>query len=194
MPSRNMDSAQLLFTVYHSLFTALEVELSFPRTSGILLHPTSLPGRFGVGDLGAQAYRFVDWLAAAGQHLWQVLPLGPTGYGDSPYQCFSAFAGNTLLVSPDLLVERGLLAPGDLKDAPPLSGERVDYGGARAFKDALLRRAFENFRAARASGAAAEFEEFKRDASAWLDDYALYRSLKLTVPARSAVVYKLSTQ
>ena len=74
-----------------------------------MLHPTSLPGRFGIGDLGAEAYRFVDFLKDAGQRLWQVLPLGPTGYGDSPYQCFSAFAGNPLLIGLERLVEKGLL-------------------------------------------------------------------------------------
>ena len=82
------------------------------RSSGILLHPTSLPGRYGIGDLGTAAYDFVDFLVAANQSLWQILPLGPTGYGDSPYQCFSAFAGNPLLVSPDALVEDGLLKTG----------------------------------------------------------------------------------
>jgi 4-alpha-glucanotransferase len=151
--------------------------MSFPRTSGILLHPTSLPGRFGVGDLGAEAYKFADWLEAAGQHLWQVLPLGPTGYGNSPYQCFSAFAGNTLLISPDLLVEQGLLAEADLAHAPEFAEGAVDYGAAGEFKDGLLKRAFANFR--RSGGpAAAEFDEFKRAAASWLDDYALYRSLK----------------
>ena len=107
--------------------------MKFKRSSGILLHPTSLPGRYGVGDLGAEAYRFVDWLEAAGQHLWQVLPLGPTGYGDSPYQCFSAFAGNTLLVSPDLLVEQGLLGAEDLTGAPELAEGSVAYGAAGEF-------------------------------------------------------------
>jgi 4-alpha-glucanotransferase len=153
--------------------------VSFPRTSGILLHPTSLPGRFGVGDLGAEGYKFIDWLEAAGQHLWQVLPLGPTGYGDSPYQCFSAFAGNTLLVSPELLAEQGLLAPEDLDAAPPLAEGRADYAAAHALKDTLLKRAFANFRAsAGGDEVAAEFGEFKTKAAAWLDDYALYRSLK----------------
>ena len=85
--------------------------MRFPRCSGILLHPTSLPGGYGIGDLGHEAYRFVDFLVAAQQSLWQILPLGPTGYGDSPYQCLSAFAGNPLLISPDLLVADGLLTP-----------------------------------------------------------------------------------
>ena len=152
--------------------------MSFPRACGVLLHPTSLPGRFGVGDLGGEAYRFVDWLAAAGQHLWQVLPLGPTGYGDSPYQCFSAFAGNTLLISPDQLVEQGLLAPEDLSEVPSFEDGRVDYGRAVEFKEALLGKAFDNFERANPAGVRAEFEKFKESASAWLDDYALYRSLK----------------
>ncbi len=88
--------------------------MNFPRASGILLHPTSLPGPFGIGDLGPEAYRFVDFLVAAGQSLWQVLPLGPTGYGDSPYACYSAFAGNTLLISPEQLIAEGLLGLCDL--------------------------------------------------------------------------------
>ena len=83
--------------------------MKFDRSGGILLHPTSLPGPYGIGDLGPQAYRFVDWLASTGCKLWQVLPLGPTGYGDSPYQCFSAFAGNPYLISFDALIEDGLL-------------------------------------------------------------------------------------
>ena len=92
--------------------------MRFPRASGILLHPTSLPGRYGVGDLGPQAYRFLDFLQLTGQSIWQVLPLGPTGYGDSPYQCFSAFAGNHLLISPDVLVEQGHLSPADVEHVP----------------------------------------------------------------------------
>src|SRR5436305_12837472 len=119
--------------------------MSFPRATGILLHPTSLPSRGGIGDFGPAAYEFVDFLAAAGQGLWQVLPLGPTGYGNSPYQCFSAFAGNTLLVSPDLLVEQGLLAPENLSNVPSFTDERVEYGQAIEFKEAMLRKAFENF-------------------------------------------------
>src|ERR671916_1410235 len=116
------------------------------RSSGILLHPTSLPGRFGVGDLGGEAYRFVDWLAAAGQAYWQIMPLGPTGYGDSPYSAFSAFAGNTNLVSPERLVEQGLLAEEDLRDAPPLPSERVDFGKVIDHKRELLEKAYANFK------------------------------------------------
>jgi len=88
--------------------------MNFPRSSGILLHPTSLPGPFGIGDLGPEAYAFADFLETAGQSLWQMLPLGPTGYGDSPYACYSAFAGNTLLVSPEQLFSAYLIAKDDL--------------------------------------------------------------------------------
>ena len=96
--------------------------VSFPRSSGILLHPTSLPGRFGVGDLGPEAYRYVDFLASAGQKIWQVLPLGPTGYGDSPYQLFSAFAGNPLLISLERLADDGLLTQPELEKSTGVSG------------------------------------------------------------------------
>jgi 4-alpha-glucanotransferase len=144
-----------------------------------MLHPTSLPGAFGVGDLGAEARAFADFLVGAGQTLWQVLPLGPTGYGDSPYQCFSSLAGNTLLVSPDLLVEDGLLTPPDLADAPPLPEDRVEFGEAIKFKNRLLRRAYENFtRATSHVLLRAEFESFRKNESAWLADYALFRALK----------------
>src|SRR5882672_3410602 len=101
--------------------------MTFPRTSGVLLHPTSLPGRYGIGDLGRSALAFIDFLAAAGQRVWQVLPLGPTGYGDSPYQSFSAFAGNPLLISLETLLDEGLLEPSDLQNAPPFEAGRVDY-------------------------------------------------------------------
>ncbi|MDX1654806.1 MAG: 4-alpha-glucanotransferase, partial [Candidatus Competibacteraceae bacterium] len=116
------------------------------RTSGILLHPTSLPGPFGIGDLGPQARSFVDWLAEAGQGLWQVLPLGPTGFGDSPYQCLSAFAGNPLLLSPQLLVEEGWLEESWLTDAPVFPKERVDYGRVMGWKRTLIEAAYQGFR------------------------------------------------
>lgn len=152
--------------------------MGFPRASGILLHPTSLPGAYGVGDLGAQSFAFVDFLADAGQTLWQVLPLGPTGYGDSPYQCFSAFAGNTLLVSPDQLAADGLLHKSDLDDAPLFPTDRVDFGEAIKFKNRLLSRAFGNFKRANPVALRAEFESFRQRESAWLADYALFRALK----------------
>ena len=114
--------------------------MTFPRSSGILLHPTSLPGRFGIGDLGPEAYGFVDFLAAAGQKIWQVLPLGPTGFGDSPYQLFSAFAGNPLLISLDQLAEEGLLTPEELAAAPEFPADEVDYGRVIRSKHAAAAR------------------------------------------------------
>ena len=141
-----------------------------PRRSGILLHPTSLPGRFGIGELGPQAHRFADFLADAGQRLWQVLPLGPTGYGDSPYQCFSAFAGNPLLVSLDALVEDGWLTAADLASAPELPQESVDYDAVAAFKLPLLDRAFRRFEAEATPADRAAFEAFREANASWLDD------------------------
>jgi 4-alpha-glucanotransferase len=152
--------------------------VSFHRSSGILLHPTSLPGRYGIGELGDAAYAFIDFLAESGQSLWQVLPLGPTGYGDSPYQCFSAFAGNTLLVSLDRLVAEGLLSKDDLADALQFDDERVEFGRVIEFKNALMRRAFENFKHTTDVSLRGGFETFSQQAHAWLDDYALYRALK----------------
>jgi 4-alpha-glucanotransferase len=146
-----------------------------PRRSGILLHPTSLPGRYGIGDLGPEAIRFLDFLAGAEQRLWQVLPLGPTGYGDSPYQCFSAFAGNPLLVSLDLLVEEGLLTSDDVAEAALPEGQ-ADYGAALAFKLPRLVTAYE--RAKEKPDVQRGFEAFCREQSAWLDDYALFMAVK----------------
>ena len=121
--------------------------MKFHRCSGILLHPTSLPGMFGIGELGPEAYRFADFLADTQQGIWQVLPLGPTGYGDSPYQCFSAFAGNPLLVSLERLVESGDLSSADVaKDLPPFPEHRVDFGWVIQYKFPLLKKAAENFR------------------------------------------------
>ncbi|MDQ1708132.1 MAG: 4-alpha-glucanotransferase [Pyrinomonadaceae bacterium] len=152
--------------------------MNFPRASGVLLHPTSLPGPYGVGDLGPQAYAFIDFLAAAGQNIWQVLPLGPTGYGDSPYACYSAFAGNTLLISPDLLLSDGLLVAADLAALPAFVPERVDFAASHDFKDSLLRRAFTVFKQTNDSELRSAFAEFCEREAAWLDDYALFRALK----------------
>ncbi len=151
--------------------------MNFPRASGILLHPTSLPGRSGIGNIGRAAREFIDFLASCGQSLWQVLPLGPTGYGDSPYQCFSAFAGNPLLISLETLVEDGLLARSDLERSPDFPPERVDYGRVIEFKRALLWRAYDNFKAA-ATPLKAEFELFCGHQQSWLEDYALFCSIK----------------
>ena len=133
---------------------------TFPRSSGILLHPTSLPGRFGIGDLGVEAYRFVDFLKDAGQRLWQVLPLGPTGYGDSPYQCFSAFAGNPLLISLERLVEKGLLNAAALHETAVFPEEETHYGRVIPWKMDLLARAARNFLAGASGETRARFETF----------------------------------
>lgn len=154
--------------------------MRFKRSSGILLHPTSLPGRFGIGDLGPEAHSFVDWLADAGQAFWQVMPLGPTGYGDSPYSSLSAFAGNTNLVSPEKLFEAGLLDKSDIKDAPDLPNERVDYGQVIKRKRALLEKAFHNFKekVKTVESLRGDYEDFLGFASVWLDDYALFGALR----------------
>ena len=113
--------------------------MRFPRSSGLLLHPTSLPGPFGIGDLGRESYRFADFLVTSGQSYWQILPLGPTGYGDSPYACYSAFAGNTLLISPELLLAAGLLTDAELSETPPaFLAQEVDFAAAHEFKDTIL--------------------------------------------------------
>jgi len=148
------------------------------RASGILLHPTSLPGPFGIGDLGDEAYRFADFLVAGGQGLWQVLPLGPTGSGASPYSCDSAFAGNTLLISPEKLVEVGLLLGKELIAAQSFSEERVDFDLVREFKTALLGSAFERFNQNQNTTWRDEYESFCRAQSFWLDDYSLFQALK----------------
>jgi 4-alpha-glucanotransferase len=115
------------------------------RAAGILLHPTSLPGPHGIGELGPQAVDFLDFLAETGQGLWQVLPLGPTGYGDSPYQCFSAFAGNPLLVSLERLRDEGLVSAADLRREPGFPEREVDFGPVIDFKRPLLAKAFAAF-------------------------------------------------
>jgi 4-alpha-glucanotransferase len=152
--------------------------MKFSRSAGILLHPTSLPGRFGIGDLGAEAYRFADFLARAGQRIWQVLPLGPTGYGDSPYQCFSAFAGNPLLIGLEKLVEEGALSPKELDNAPSFPAREVDYGWLLKFKLPLLRKAAENFQAGAGAAEREQYEAFCRLNAAWLDNYTLFTTLK----------------
>lgn len=150
------------------------------RKSGILLHPTSLPGRWGIGDLGASAYTFVDFLAATGQQLWQVMPLGPTGYGDSPYQGFSAFAGNPLLISFDQLLGAGLLAPEELAGAPQFPDQHVDFGPVIGWKLAVLRGSFERFKHNGTPDQRERFAAFRTEQRIWLADYALFAALKAT--------------
>src|SRR4051812_2972964 len=152
--------------------------MTFPRASGLLLHPTSLPSSFGIGDLGDSAYRFVDFLSSSGQKLWQLLPLGPTGYGDSPYSCYSAFAGNTLLISPQLLVPMKLLTDGDLTAAPSFETSHTDFEKVYEFKSQLLSNAFERFGSLNDSTLQVEFDEFCSEQRDWLDDYAMFQALK----------------
>jgi 4-alpha-glucanotransferase len=155
-----------------------------PRTAGVLLHPTSLPGPYGIGDVGPIAYEWVDVLAAAGQTWWQILPLGPTGYGDSPYQCFSAFAGNPYLLSPEMLRRDGLLGPLDVL-TPRFAAGRVDYGSVIPFKQALLRRAWENFQASATPALRTAFEEYCGREASWLDDFSLFMALKDSYEGKS---------
>jgi 4-alpha-glucanotransferase len=150
--------------------------MSFSRSSGILLHPTSLPSRYGIGDLGDEAFRWVDFLASANQKLWQILPLGPTGFGDSPYQCFSAFAGNPFLISPDKLLADGLLSRSALESIPNFPNDNVDYGPVIQYKLSLLDAVYANYK--RTKILRDEFEAFKQKNSAWLDDFALFMALK----------------
>jgi 4-alpha-glucanotransferase len=147
------------------------------RSSGILLHPTSLPGPYGIGDLGPAAFAWIDALAHCRQKWWQILPLGPTGFGDSPYQCFSAIAGNPYLVSPQFLREDGLL---DEKDLPPADfpPDHVDWGRVIPYKLQLLQRAWQNFKLGKGVPLRPAFDKFVHDEAIWLADYALFRALK----------------
>jgi len=148
------------------------------RASGVLLHPTSLPGPDGIGDIGPETFRFLDFLAESGCQIWQILPLGPTGYGDSPYQCFSAIAGNPYLVSPAELLDEGLLKIQDLNDRPDFPTGYVDFGPAITWKNKIMDRAYENFSKSKKKNYRDEFEQFCHENEAWLDDYALFMAIK----------------
>ena len=151
----------------------------FERSSGILFHPTSLPGKYGIGTLGKEAYAFIDFLKKSKQKLWQIFPLGPTGYGDSPYQSFSSFAGNPYLIDFDLLIEAHLLSEEDLRDIFFGDNEEyIDYGAIYNQKYPLLRKAYENFKSSDNNEMKDSLENFKRENSSWLNDYSLYISLK----------------
>jgi 4-alpha-glucanotransferase len=147
------------------------------RSSGILLHPTSLPGPHGIGDLGPAAFAWIDAVAHARQKWWQLLPLGPTGFGDSPYQCFSAFAGNPYLISPDLLGDDGLITNKDMPSAS-FADDHVDFGEVIPYKLAILTRAWQNFKEGKGLPLKPAFEKFVHSEAAWLEDYALFRALK----------------
>jgi 4-alpha-glucanotransferase len=152
--------------------------MPFPRSSGILLHPTSFPSRFGIGDLGLEAYRFVDFLAQSAQQLWQVLPVGPTGYGNSPYASYSAMAGNPLMISPERLRDQQLLAEEDFANLPAFPVDKVDFEQVVQTKIPLLKKAYENFKAKASPFQQNEFAGFCESKAYWLDDYALFMALK----------------
>ena len=152
--------------------------MQWPRASGILVHPTSFPGRFGVGDLGPGAITMLDFLHHARQRMWQVLPLGPTGYGASPYALLSAFAGNPLLISPERLLEDNLLASVDLEDAPVGHEDRVDYGAVIPWKSKLLRASYARYERVASAALRVEFMAFCAAQAGWLDEFALFMALK----------------
>jgi 4-alpha-glucanotransferase len=148
------------------------------RASGVLLHVTSLPSPYGIGDVGPAAFAMVDRLQAAGQGWWQALPLGPTGYGNSPYQSLSSFAGNGVLISPDGLIEEGLLRPGDCDEGRSFAKNAVDYDVVIPFKHKLLEKAWATFSATPRSALRQDYDRFCTKQANWLDDYALFRALK----------------
>ena len=148
------------------------------RYSGVLAHPTSFPSPYGVGDMGKEAYNFIDFLHMAGQHLWQVLPLGPCGNGNSPYQSFSVFAGQPLLISPDLLIEKKLLTREDLEPIPEFNPDKVEYTKVTEYKTGLFRKAYQNFRHTSDKDLLEEYDSFQKNNEFWLEDYCLYMAGK----------------
>lgn len=158
--------------------------MAFSRSSGILLHPTSHPGRYGIGELGREAYQFIDFLAQSGQKLWQILPLGPTGYGNSPYMSFSAIAGNHLLISLDILREKNLLSDADLEDIPDFPLDQVDFDKLIAWKIPLLRKAASNFVKGSDTILYKQFAGFCAGNADWLEDYALFMALSHAYPGK----------
>ena len=148
------------------------------RSAGILLHPTSLPGPDGIGDLGPEVFRWIDFLSQTGCQFWQILPLGPTGYGDSPYQCFSAFAGNPYIISATALLDQGLLTRSDLEDRPNFPLERVEYGPVIDWKVELLHRAFNNFKQGDFSSLKQAFKTFAESEKEWLAPFTVFMAIK----------------
>lgn len=151
------------------------------RGSGILLHPTSLPGKFGIGDMGSRAYQFIDFLVRSGQRYWQILPLNPVNYDLSPYQSFSAFAGNILLISPELLVTQGLLEKKDLEDIPDFKTNTIDYNQLIRFKETIFRKAFKKFENQKDDA----FLDFKNKNKFWLDNFSLFMACKTHFQGRA---------
>ncbi len=150
----------------------------FERSAGVLLHPTSLPSRFGIGDLGQNAYKFVDFLEESKQKLWQVLPLGPTSFGDSPYQCLSAFAGNPLLISFEKIVEDGIASESILDDVPLFDENFVEYGDVIEYKFEVLNEVFDQFKKNKSKEIENKFLRFRQEEKYWLDDYCLFVAIK----------------
>ena len=153
--------------------------MRFPRSCGTLVHPTSFPGKYGIGDFGNEARVFIDFLAKTNQTIWQVLPLTPTGYGNSPYASYSAFAGNIYLISPDILVKKGLLSAEETKQAELPSSLEVLYDVAFSKKDKLLKKACARFYQELNQEQDKEFKAFKKSNKNWLDDYVLFMACAL---------------
>lgn len=158
--------------------STVENSIKRSRFSGILAHPTSFPSPYGIGDMGQGAYDFIDFLEKSGQSLWQVLPLGPTGFGDSPYQGFSAFAGQPLIISPENMKELNLLTDEDFCDMPVWDAQKTDYGAVLEFKTKLFHKAYERFVHTPDKLLLEEFEDFCLLQKFWLDDYALFMAGK----------------
>ena len=148
------------------------------RVAGVLLHPTSLPGPYGIGDLGDELIAFLDWASSAGFRLWQVLPLNPPGYGYSPYGCLSSVAGNPLLVSPQRLMQDGLISAEDVGEVPPFDSEHVEFDNVRVWKGRLLRIAWEKFQGGDWPAMRRALSHFEAEEREWLDDFALYMAIK----------------
>jgi 4-alpha-glucanotransferase len=152
--------------------------MQFKRSSGVILHPTCLSGPFGIGDLGPSSIQWLDFMDAAGLSLWQILPLNPTGFGNSPYQSFSAFAGNPNLISPILLVEDGLIALEEIENHPHFSSKKVDFNRVTRWKKKILKLAFRNFRKSAPVSIKNKFESFCLDQLFWLKEYSTFMALK----------------
>lgn len=152
--------------------------MPFPRSSGLILHPTSLPSAYGIGDLGPEAYQFVDFLEASAQQIWQVLPLGPVGHGNSPYMTYSAMAGNPFLISPDLLVQAGWLTPDDVSHYPVFSSHHVEFENVMAAKRPLFEKAAQAFQSGATPEQKQALEQFRADQHYWLEDYVFYMAYK----------------
>jgi len=164
-----------------------------PRYGGLLLHPTSLPGKYGIGDFGPEIFKFIDLLVDANFQIWQILPLGPTGYGNSPYQSLSTYAGNPLLISPTKLEILGLLDLGEI-DIPNFPKDRVDFGKVIPFRWKILKKAFNNFTRLSRSlfGLKNRFKMFKEYHYSWLEDYSLFMSIKENNNLKSWIDWDIS--